>query len=132
MHIAVGGLLVGAAVGRGASMAVRAGIKCVVGLRGRWTLIQSMGISLCNKLLLGLGSKDHKNMSFCRMSGAGHGCGICRWFWETLSPDAFSQVTQKNEDELSVTRIYSLTSSPPCLRRLLILARQGRAWDKPV
>lgn len=59
--------MVGAAVGRGTSMAVRAGIKCVVGLRGRWTLIQSMGSYFCNKLLLGLGSKDHKNMSFCRM-----------------------------------------------------------------
>lgn len=38
-----------------------------------------------------------------------------------LMPSA--RLLRKMKDELSVTRIYSLTSSPPCLRRLLILAQ---------
>lgn len=83
------------------------------------------------KLLLGLGSKGHKNMSFCRIGGAKHVCDICRWFWESLSPNAFSQVTvRKMKDEFSWAHIYSPSSSPRCLRRLLILPQAKESIEQ--
>lgn len=54
-HITAGGLFVGAAVGRGASMTLRVEIKCLVRLSRSWTFPQSMGIYPCNKAASWLG-----------------------------------------------------------------------------